>query len=153
MRKDILIEKIEQLVKPIVQELSYELYYLEYVKENGEYYLRLYIDKEEESISLSDCEKVSRRVSEILDIEDPIEDSYYLEVSSPGLNRGLYRQEHFEKFIGREVLVKFNGSLEGMKNIQGILKSVDNEFITVDGEKELKIPTEKIKSANLEGEI
>lgn len=152
MRKDILIEKIEELVKPIVQELSYELYYLEYVKENGEYYLRLYIDKEE-SISLNDCEKVSRRVSEILDIEDPIEDSYYLEVSSPGLNRGLYRQEHFEKFIGREVSVKFNGSLEGMKKIQGILKSVDNEFITVDGEKELKIPTEKIKSANLEGEI
>ena len=148
-----LLEKVEVLVKPIVEELSYELYYLEYVKENGEYYLRIYIDKEEDSISLNDCEKVSRRVSEILDVEDPIEDSYYLEVSSPGLNRGLYKEEHFKKFIGREVLVNFNGSLEGIKKIQGILKNVDSEFITVDGEKELKIPTEKIKSANLEGEI
>ncbi len=148
-----LLEKVEVLVKPIVEELSYELYYLEYVKENGEYYLRIYIDKEEDSISLNDCEKVSRRVSEILDVEDPIEDSYYLEVSSPGLNRGLYKEEHFKKFIGREVLVRFNGSLEGMKKIQGILKEVENEFITVEGEKELKIPTEKIKGANLEGEI
>ncbi|EES50732.1 ribosome maturation factor RimP [Clostridium botulinum] len=153
MRKDMLLEKVEVLVKPIVEELSYELYYLEYVKENGEYYLRIYIDKEEDSISLNDCEKVSRRVSEMLDVEDPIEDSYYLEVSSPGLNRGLYKEEHFKKFIGREVLVRFNGSLEGMKKIQGILKDADNEFITVEAEKELKIPTEKIKGANLEGEI
>ena len=97
MKKDILIEKIEELVKPIISELLYELYYVEYIKENGEFYLRIYIDKEEGRISLDDCEAVSRRVSEILDVEDPIKDAYYLEVSSPGLNRGLYTEEHFKK--------------------------------------------------------
>lgn len=153
MKKDVLIEKIEALVKPIVLELSYNLYYVEYVKENGEFYLRIYIDKPEGSISLSDCEAVSRRVSEMLDIEDPIESSYYLEVSSPGLNRGLYKEEHFKMFIGREVLVRFNGSFNGMKNIKGILKDINKDFIVVQDKEEIKVPVEKIKSANLEGEI
>ncbi|SFC73747.1 ribosome maturation factor RimP [Clostridium uliginosum] len=153
MKKDILIEKIEALVKPITLELSYELYHVEYIKENGEFYLRIYIDKPEGNISLSDCEAVSRRVSETLDVEDPIEGSYYLEVSSPGLNRGLYKEEHFKKFIGREVLVRFNGSFNGMKNIKGILKDIVEDFIIVEAETEVKVPHEKIKCANLEGEI
>ena len=89
MKKDVLIEKIEELVKPIISELLYELYYVEYIKENGDFYLRIYIDKKDDRISLDDCVVVSKRVSGILDTEDPIEDAYYLEVSSPGLNRGL----------------------------------------------------------------
>lgn len=80
MKKDVLIERIEELVRPIVSELSCELYYVEYVKENGEFYLRIYIDKEGR-VSLNDCEAVSRRVSEVLDVEDPIKEAYYLEVS------------------------------------------------------------------------
>lgn len=94
-----------------------------------------------------------RRVSDMLDVEDPISDSYYLEVSSPGLNRGLYKDEHFKRYIGKKVFVKFTGSLSGHKNIKGILKAVDEESITVEGESELNIPKSKIKSANLDGEI
>lgn len=154
MDKNALVDKIEELVKPIAEELNYELYYVEYIKENGEFYLRIYIDKPEGGVSLSDCEALSRRVSDMLDVEDPISDSYYLEVSSPGLNRGLYKDEHFKKFIGRDVFVKFTGSLSGQKNIKGVLKDVDDEFITVEGETgELKVPKSKIKSANLDGEI
>ncbi len=153
MKKDMVIEKVERLVEPITSELNYELYYVEYVKENGEFYLRIYIAKEDESISLSDCETVSRRVSDMLDTEDPIDGSYYLEVSSPGLNRGLYKEEHFKKVIGSEVLIKLNSSLNGSKNIKGILKEVESEFIIVQAETEIKIPKDKIKSANLEGEI
>lgn len=153
MKKDILIEKIEELVKPITTELLYELYHVEYVKENGDFYLRIYIDKENGRISLDDCEAVSRRVSDILDTKDPIKDAYYLEVSSPGLNRGLYKEEHFKKYIGREVSVKLTSSINGSKNIKGILKEVLEDCIVVEAETEVKIPEDKIKCANLEGEI
>ena len=121
--------------------------------ENNEFYLRIYIDKEE-GISLTDCEALSRRVSDVLDVEDPIDKAYYLEVSSPGLNRRLFTDEHFKKFVGREVLVKLNGNIEGKKNIKGLLKEVTEEKIIVeDGEKAITIPKVKIKAANLEGEI
>ena len=153
MKKDTLIEKIEEVVKPITTELSYELYYVEYIKENGDFYLRIYIDKEEGRISLDDCAAVSRRVSEILDVQDPIKDAYYLEVSSPGLNRGLYTEEHFKKFIGSEVLIKLTGSIDGLKSVKGILKEVLDDSIVVEAETEVKILKDKIKSANLEGEI
>jgi ribosome maturation factor RimP len=153
MKKDILIEKIEELVKPITVELSYELYHVEYVKENGEFYLRIYIDKQDGRISLDDCEAVSRRVSDILDTKDPIKDAYYLEVSSPGLNRGLYKEEHFKKYIGKEILVKLTSSINGSKNIKGILKETSEDHLIVEAETEVEIPKDKIKSANLEGEI
>ena len=153
MKKNVLIEKIEELVKPIISELLYELYYVEYIKENGEFYLRIYIDKKDDRISLDDCVAVSRRVSEILDVEDPIEEAYYLEVSSPGLNRGLYKEEHFKKSIGREVLVKLTSSINGTKSVKGILKDVLEDAIVVDAETEVKILKDKIKCANLEGEI
>ena len=153
MKKNALIEKIEELIEPIISELLYELYYVEYIKENGEFYLRIYIDKEEGRISLDDCVAVSRGVSEILDTEDPIEDAYYLEVSSPGLNRGLYKEEHFKKFIGSEVLVKLTSSINGTKSIKGILKDVLEDYIVVEDETEVEILKNKIKYANLEGEI
>lgn len=153
MKKNVLIEKIEELVKPVISELLYELYYVEYIKENGEFYLRIYIDKKDDRISLDDCVAVSRRVSEILDTEDPIEDAYYLEVSSPGLNRGLYKEEHFKNFIGREVLVKLTSSINGTKSVKGILKDVLENSIVVEAETEVEILKDKIKFANLEGEI
>lgn len=153
MKKDIVAEKIEELVRPITEDLMYELYHVEYVKENGDFYLRIYIDKESGRISLDDCEAVSRRVSDLLDTEDPIKEAYYLEVSSPGLNRGLYKEEHFRKFIGREVLVKLTSAINGSKSIKGILKEVLEGSIVVQGETEVEIPEDKIKSANLEGEI
>ena len=153
MKKNVLIEKIEELVKPIISELLYELYYVEYIKENGEFYLRIYIDKKDDRISLDDCVAVSRRVSEILDTEDQIKEAYYLEVSSPGLNRGLYEEEHFKKVIGKEVLVKLNSSIDGTKSVKGILKDVLEDSIVVEAETEVKILKDKIKFANLEGEI
>lgn len=153
MNNNALIEKIETLVKPIADELNYEVYHIEFVKENNEFYLRIYIDKEE-GISITDCEALSRKVSDVLDVEDPIDKAYYLEVSSPGLNRRLFTDEHFKKFVGREVLVKLNGNIEGKKNIKGLLKEVNEENIIVeDDEKAITIPKSKIKAANLEGEI
>lgn len=154
MKIDALIEKIYQLVRPVADELKYEIYHIEYVKENGEYYLRIYIDKDG-GITLTDCEKLSRRVSDIMDEEDPISAAYFLEVSSPGLNRGLFTEEHYKKQIGKEVLIRFIKSFEGRKNVKGLLKEVNEDSIVVEIEENnlFTVPKDKIKSANLEGEI
>jgi ribosome maturation factor RimP len=153
MKLDVLIENLTELIAPIVDELGYELYHIEYVKENGEYYLRIYIDNET-GITLEDCEKVSRPVSDILDVKDPITDSYYLEVSSPGLNRNLYSDKHLNRYIGSEVAIKLGKPIEGKKLLKGSLAGfTESEVnISVDGN-EIGIPRDKIKAINLEGEL
>ncbi|GAA0107427.1 ribosome maturation factor RimP [Clostridium tertium] len=152
MKVDALLETIDQLVRPIAEELNYEIYHIEYVKENGDYYLRIYIDKDG-GIALSDCEALSRRVSDVMDEKDPIKDAYFLEVSSPGLNRTLFTDDHFKKQIGKEIMVRFTKSLNGRKNIKGILKEVNDDSVIIETDDLITIPKDKIKSANLEGEI
>ena len=152
MKIDALVNQIYEMVKPIADELNYQIYHIEYVKENGEYYLRIYIEKEG-GITLSDCEALSRRVSDVMDEKDPIADPYFLEVSSPGLNRTLFTEEHYKRFIGREVMVRFTKAIDGKKNAKGILKEVNEDNIIVEADTLISIPKEKIKSANIEGEI
>ena len=147
-----LLENINQLVRPVAEELNYEIYHIEFVKEDGEYYLRIYIEKDG-GVGLSDCEALSRRVSDIMDEVDPIKDPYFLEVSSPGLNRGLFTEDHYKRQIGKEIQVKLNKSLDGKKIIKGILKEVNEDSIILESENLITIPKDKIKSANLEGEI
>ncbi len=152
MKIDALVNEIYEMVKPIADELNYDIYHVEYVKENGELYLRIYIEKDG-GITLSDCEALSRRVSDLMDEKDPIKDPYFLEVSSPGLNRTLFTEEHYKRFIGREVMVKFTKSVDGKKNIKGILKEVNEDSIVVEADQLINIPKDKIKSVNIEGEI
>lgn len=152
MKNDALVNEIYEMVKPIADELNYDIYHVEYVKENGELYLRIYIEKDG-GITLSDCEALSRRVSDLMDEKDPIKDPYFLEVSSPGLNRTLFTEEHYKRFIGREVMVKFTKSFDGKKNIKGILKEVNEDSIVVEADQLINIPKDKIKSVNIEGEI
>lgn len=152
MKNDALVNEIYEMVKPIADELNYDIYHVEYVKENGELYLRIYIEKDG-GITLSDCEALSRRVSDLMDEKDPIKDPYFLEVSSPGLNRTLFTEEHYKRFIGREVMVKFTKYVDGKKNIKGILKEVNEDSIVVEADQLINIPKDKIKSVNIEGEI
>ena len=152
MKIDALVNQIYEMVKPIADELNYEIYHIEYVKENGEYYLRIYIEKDD-GIALSDCEALSRRVSDLMDEKDPIKDAYFLEVSSPGLNRTIFTNDHYKRFVGREVMVRFIKSIDGKKNIKGILKEVNEDNIVVESDVLVNIPKDKIKSANIEGEI
>jgi len=152
MKNDALVNEIYEMVKPIADELNYDIYHVEYVKENGELYLRIYIEKDG-GITLSDCEALSRRVSDLMDEKDPIKDPYFLEVSSPALNRTLFTEEHYKRFIGREVMVKFTKSVDGKKNIKGILKEVNEDSIVVEADQLINIPKDKIKSVNIEGEI
>ncbi|MGH4119932.1 ribosome maturation factor RimP [Clostridium sp.] len=120
MKNDTLLQKLRGLIGPIVEKNDCELYHLEYVKEKGENFLRIYIDNAN-GISLENCEKVSRATSEILDIEDPIAQGYCLEVSSPGIERILYDDKHLEKYIGENVLVNLNSLYEGKKKLEGDL--------------------------------
>lgn len=152
MKNDALVNEIYEMVRPIADEPNYDIYHVEYAKENGELYLRIYIEKDG-GITLSDCEALSRRVSDLMDEKDPIKDPYFLEVSSPGLNRTLFTEEHYKRFIGREVVVKFTKSVDGKKNIKGILKEVNEDSIVVEADQLINIPKDKIKSVNIEGEI
>ncbi|MDP4144368.1 MAG: ribosome maturation factor RimP [Bacillota bacterium] len=153
MQKDVLVNKLIDLIKPVVLELGYDFYHLELVKEQGEDYLRVYIDNEN-GISLEDCEKVSRRISDLLDIEDPITFSYYLEVSSPGIFRNLYTDEHLKRYIGYKVQVNVTKVVKGKRKFEGELISyTDLELVIKENNEEVSIERDKIRSVSLEGEL
>lgn len=152
MNNEALIEKLRSLITPIVKEKNLELYHIEYVKESGENFLRIYIDSPE-GITLEDCEKVSRPVSDILDIEEPITDPYYLEVSSPGIERILYTDSHLAKYIDNEVEVKLLKLYEGKKQYEGSLVNYNSEEIIIFLEdNNFIIPKDKIKTISLKGD-
>ena len=125
--------KTEELLAPIAADCGVEIYDVEYVKEGNDWYLRAYIDKPE-GVSINDCEKVSRALSDALDREDFIEDAYILEVSSPGLGRTLKKDRHLEKSIGQEVEIKTYKPVDKTKEFAGILKSFDEATVTIEQE-------------------
>ena len=125
--------KTEQLLEPILKELQFELYDVEFVKEAGTFYLRAFIDKED-GITINDCEAVSRRLSDLLDQKDFIPDAYILEVSSPGLGRQLKKEKHFEKSIGEEVEIKLFKPIEKQKEFTGILESFTEKVLVISEE-------------------
>ncbi len=125
--------KTEQLLEPILKELQFELYDVEFVKEAGTFYLRAFIDKEG-GITINDCETVSRKLSDLLDQKDFIPDAYILEVSSPGLGRQLKKDKHFEKSIGEEIEIKLFKPIEKQKEFSGILESFTEKVLVISEE-------------------
>ncbi len=126
-------QRAEQLLMPVIQENGFELVDVEYVKEAGTRYLRAYIDKEG-GITIDDCELVSRAFGQLLDAEDFIEESYVLEVSSPGLGRPLKKEKDFVRSIGKDVEVKLFKPLskeKKEKDFLGTLKSYDGASVTI----------------------
>ena len=111
---------VEELVLPIINAKDIELVDVEYVKEAGQFYLRIYLEKEG-GITLNDCEEVSREINPILDEKDPIKDNYFLEVCSPGLDRPLKKEKDFIRYAGREVEIKLYKPLNGTKQLEGEL--------------------------------
>lgn len=128
----------EQLVTPILEKYGFELYDVEYVKEGGNNYLRVYIDKPG-GIAVNDCETVAREMNPILDEKDFIPDSYVFEVSSPGLGRALKKEKHLLKSIGEEVEIRTFRPINHEKQFEGILRSFDDKELTIalDDEQEL----------------
>ena len=122
---------VAQLATPVVEQAGCSLWDVEYVKEAGEWFLRVYIDKEG-GVSIDDCEAVSRPLSDLLDEADPIEGSYTFEVSSVGADRVLKKPEHFARFQGQEVEVKLYRPRDGRKDFVGVLRSWRDGDVTLD---------------------
>ena len=153
-------KRTEKLLEPVMEANNFELVDVEYVKEAGNWYLRAYIDKEG-GITLDDCEMVNRTLSDIMDREDFIDDSYILEVSSPGLGRKLKKDKDFRRSIGNDVDIKFfkarklpagrNGKEVHVKELTGTLKSFTKDTITVETEfiENYEIPRAEISTVRL----
>ena len=124
------VETVRQIAEPIAESLGLELWDVRFVKEGVSWYLRIFIDKEG-GVGIEDCENMSRAIDAPLDEADPIEQSYCLEVSSPGLERELVRDAHFEKYKGEKIKVRFIRPQNGKRDFNGVLEDYDGKNITL----------------------
>ncbi|CDL80297.1 ribosome maturation factor RimP [Xenorhabdus cabanillasii] len=141
-------QKLTAMISAPVEALGFELVGLEFIRARVST-LRVYIDSEE-GITVDDCADVSHQVSAVLDVEDPISGLYNLEISSPGLDRPLFKTEHYQRFMGEEVILMLRMAMQNRRKWRGIIKAVDGEMITVtvDGKDEV-FALSNIQKANL----
>lgn len=153
MKKPRVVDVVRKVAEPICVEAEVELIDVEFVKEGPFRYLRLTIDKEE-GVSLDDCSEVSRKLNAKLDQIDPIEEQYFLEVTSPGVERELKRPEDFERNIGKMVQAKLFTSVDGLKLIKGTLNAYSDGILTIEmGAKMVELSKDKISSIRLVGKF
>ena len=145
-----LIPSLWSMIEPVLKPEGIELVDIEFKLEGGRWVLRLYIDTPQ-GVTLDDCELVSRQIGALLDIKDPIEHRYVLEVSSPGINRVLRKEEDFKLFAGSPVRIRTRRKLTGRRNFQGILKGMEDSAIIleVDGAR-VEIEPRNVEKANLD---
>ncbi len=145
--------RVYKIIAPIAEELGLDIWDIRYVKEGAAWFLRIFIDKEE-GIDITDCENLSRAIDAPLDEHDPIKESYYLEVSSPGLGRELCRPEHFEMLKGEEITVRLVRPKDGEKEFVGVLVCEQNGNVTINGEKgELTFEKSEISKVKLNDDL
>ncbi len=158
-----IVEQIEKLVAPILDDLGLELVDLVYQRENRGWVLRFFIDRQEGGVTLDECAEASREISAILDVEEVIDTAYNLEVSSPGLDRPLKKARDFERFAGQQVKVKtiaaidpdergrkrktFSGTLDGFEDAKVLITLKEKQSVQV------AIPLDQIDAANIEYEF
>ena len=143
------LEQLQALLAPVVEALGYECWGVEFISQARHSVLRVYIDRPE-GILIDDCEAVSRQVSGILDVEDPISGEYTLEVSSPGMDRPLFTLEQFAKHAGEQVKIRLRSPYEGRRNYQGILRGVEEQDVVVlVDDHEYLLPIDSIDKANI----
>jgi ribosome maturation factor RimP len=141
--------RAESLVKKTVEAEGFELVYVDYRPEGGRSVLRVFIDKAG-GIDISDCAEISKRLSVLLDVEDPIPEGYVLEVSSPGVERPLFREEDYCRFIGHEVRLATKEKIEARRNFVGRIQDFTDHVLTLECEDRCySIPFQKIRKANL----
>lgn len=149
MSKKDFMTSVTSISEEVVSGLDYELVDVEYVKESGDFYLRVYIHKPG-GINLDDCQIVSEKLSNRLDEEDIIQKAYYLEVSSPGLDRPLKTDKDLERNLENEVEVSLYKAMDGLKKYEGILKSYDGDSVELmTADKMVKIPRESVSLIRL----
>ena len=130
-------EKVENLLKPTIEKLGYQLYDVQYAKEAKDYFLRIFIEKENGAISLEDCEKVNNEIEEKLDTADYIKEQYFLEVSSTGVEKQIRKERHLQENINEMIDVKLFKQINNEKEFIGILKSFNNDTICLEIENEI----------------
>lgn len=146
-------EKLKALFEPVIRTMGYELWGIEYLRQGRHSLLRVYLDKES-GIDVEDCALVSRQLSGMLDVEDPISGGYTLEVSSPGLDRPLFSLEQYERYVGSRVKIRLRQSFENRRNFAGLLSAVEaGEVRLVIGDEEYFLPFEAIEKANIVSEL
>jgi len=145
-KREVYEQKTEALLLPMMEEHHFELVDVEFVKEAGTWCLRAYIDKPG-GITIDDCEAVSRKLSDLLDEKDFIEEAYILEVSSPGLGRPLKKDKDLERSLGESVEVKLFRALDKQKEFSGILKSWDKDTVTLEFEDKAGLTIERANIA------
>ena len=144
-------QQLENLLEPVVNSMEYEFVGLEFIAQGRHSILRIYIDSEN-GISVDDCAKVSHQLSAVLDVEDPIASEYSLEVSSPGLDRPLFKLAHYEQFIGHDVKFRtIRPQLEnGQRKFKGTIDAVENDNVIFEVEDQtISVPFDEIEKANL----
>jgi ribosome maturation factor RimP len=145
------MDRLTELVASAVEPLGYELLGVEYLAQGRHSVLRIYIDSPD-GINLDDCERASRQVSAVLDVDDPLKGQYTLEMSSPGLDRPLFTAEHFTRFIGHEVKLRLHSPLEGQRRFKALIKGVEGDVIHLTSsemDEDWQIPLDNIEKANL----
>lgn len=145
-RRETYEAKTEQFLLPLLEEHGFELVDVEYIKEVGNWYLRAYIDKEG-GIAVNDCEVISRKLSAWLDEKDFIEDSYIMEVSSPGLGRPLKKEKDFVRSLGKDVEIRLYKAREKQKEFIGSLKAYDKTTVTIEMEEQVEMTFERTEIA------
>lgn len=144
------LNKLDEILRPVVEGLGYQLWGIEFRSQGRNSILRLFIDDQNDGISVEDCEKVSRQVSGVLDVEDPIQNEYTLEVSSPGMDRPLFYLEQYENWAGHQVSIRLRMAFEGRRKFQGILKGIEGtDVVVVVDDHEYLLPFESIDKANI----
>ncbi|MBC7106765.1 MAG: ribosome maturation factor RimP [Firmicutes bacterium] len=147
------VQVTEELVRPIVEQLGLELVEVEFVREGGRWFLRVFIDKPG-GVTLTDCQNVSERLGPLLDVKDPIPHPYHLEVSSPGLERPLKKPADYVRYQGHKVQVRTYAPVEGRRRFVGRLQKAGPEEITVEVDGvEFTIPLAQIAAARLAVEL
>jgi len=148
-------ELLQEIIEPIVQSFELELWGLQYLPQGNHATLRIYIDSAQ-GVNVEDCARVSRQVSAVLDVEDPISSRYSLEVSSPGLDRVMFKFEQYEKYIGSKINVKLNRAIDSKKKFKAQLLAVDEQKQILEfmlDEEKFDVDFLNIDKANLVGEL
>ena len=143
------LEQLQALLAPVVEALGYQCWGVEFISQGRHSLLRVYIDLPD-GVLIEDCEKVSRQISGVLDVEDPISGEYTLEVSSPGMDRPLFTLEQFAAHVGDQVKIRLRSPYEGRRNFQGLLRGVEEQDVVVQvDEHEYLLPIDSIDKANI----
>lgn len=147
-------ERIQRLLEPTISSLGYELLGIEYLSQGKHSRLRIYLDGPD-GIGVDDCTRVSHQIGGILDVEDPIKGEFALEVSSPGLDRPLFKPAHYAAYLGQQVKLRSRLPVDGQRNFKGEIRSVEQDdiYIGTENGEELKIACHEIEKANLIPEI